>query len=51
MMVFIYSLIGPAIRLLYVLQSSKFLDTQAAGSYNRRPLSPGTSAGHERPLI
>src|ERR1700733_15246577 len=30
---------------LYVLQSSNYLDTHAAGSYNRRPLSPGTSAG------
>ena len=36
---------------LYLLRSSNYLDTQAAGSYNRRPLSPGTSAGHERPLI
>ena len=34
-----------------MLRSSNYLDTQAAGSYNRRPLSPGTSAGHERPLI
>jgi hypothetical protein len=31
---------------LYVLHSSNYLDTHAAGSYNRRPLSPGTSARH-----
>ena len=31
---------------LYVLHSSNYLDTRAAGSYNRRPLSPGTSARH-----
>jgi small subunit ribosomal protein S12 len=36
---------------LCMLHSSNYLDTQAPGSYNRRPLSPGTSAGHERPLI
>ncbi len=35
----------------YVLHGSNYLDTQAAGSYNRRPLSPGTSAGQIRPLI
>ena len=34
-----------------MLRSSNFLDTRAAGSYNRRPLSPGTSAGHVSPLI
>jgi hypothetical protein len=28
-----------------VLHGSNFLDTRPAGSYNRRPLSPGTSAG------
>jgi hypothetical protein len=28
-----------------LLRSNNYLDTQAAGSYNRRPLSPGTSAG------
>src|ERR1700722_4474011 len=30
----------------YVLRGSNYLDTRVAGSYNRRPLSPGTSAGH-----
>jgi len=30
---------------LCVLRSSNYLDTRPAGSYNRRPLSPGTSAG------
>jgi hypothetical protein len=30
---------------LYVLRGSNYLDTHAAGSYNRRPLSPGTSVG------
>ena len=36
---------------LCVLQGSIYLDTRPAGSYNRRPLSPGTSTGHRRPLI
>jgi hypothetical protein len=39
------------VRVLYVLRSSNSLDTRVAGSYNRRPLSPGTSAGHKRPSI
>jgi hypothetical protein len=45
MMVFIDSLIERGKQLLYMLRSSNYLDTHAAGSYNRRPLSPGTSAG------
>jgi small subunit ribosomal protein S12 len=30
-----------------MLRRSNYLDTRAAGSYNRRPLSAGTSAGHQ----
>ena len=36
---------------LCVPRRSNYLDTRPAGSYNRRPLSPGTSAGQIRPLI
>ena len=44
---------GVAVGMAYlsVLHGSNYLDTQAAGSYNRRPLSPGISAGRQRPLI
>src|SRR5271170_6932030 len=38
-------------RILCVLHGSNYLDTRAAGSYNRRPLSPGASAGQWCPLI
>src|ERR1700678_1130906 len=38
-------------RQLYVLRSSNYLDTRAAGSYNRRPLSPDTGDGRQRPII